>query len=146
MYGYLQMNTAGMFKDYDRFINQLTASIKGQREAISFYRGLLQLAPSEFARNQVQFALSDEQRHNQILTNLYVHLTGHQPSVNPQPKIPSNFLNGLTQALNDELEAADTYKQMYLNANQVWIRDIFFDIMHDEHEHATRFAYVRGTL
>jgi rubrerythrin len=147
MYGYQHVvATTAMFKDYNRFINDLTASIKGQREAIAFYQSLAQLAPSEFARNQVEFALRDEQTHNQMLTQLYLHLTGTQPRVNPQPKLPTNFIAGLTQALNDELAAADTYKRMYLNANQVQIRDIFFDIMNDEHEHATRFAYVRGTL
>ncbi|HJV47251.1 MAG TPA: ferritin-like domain-containing protein [Bacillota bacterium] len=146
MYDYRQATHTTMFRDYNRFIQDLRNSIKGEREAIAFYTRLAELAPSSYARNQVMFALRDEQRHNQMLTNLYIQLTGSRPGIRVSPQLPTNFISGLTTALNDELAAADTYKSMYLNALDRNIQNIFFDIMHDEHEHATRFAYVRGTL
>ena len=85
-------------------------------------------------------AYQDETRHYKILNQLYSQLTGDTLVLTPAFQPPVDYHSGVRRAMNDELQAAHLYKRIYLNAQSRNIRDIFFDIMHDEQEHATRFA------
>ena len=134
------------FRDYNLFLIHLQSSIQGEREGIDFYERLAMLAPTNCSREAVLQAWQDEQRHNNVLSTLYLQLTGTKPQVYSQMDVPASFLQGLKKAVKDELDRADTYKQMYLNAQKRLVRDIFFDIMNDEHKHAIRFSYTRETL
>jgi rubrerythrin len=144
MFDFIQINLMAHFRDYNRFLLDLQNSIQSERGAIDFYEQLARLAPTHFSRETVQQALRDEQRHNNVLTALYLQLTGTEPVISSQTNVSVTFLQGLETAVEDELTAAEIYKRMCLNARKRLIRDIFFDIMNDEHQHAIRFAYTKG--
>lgn len=146
MYDFNQINLMAYFRDYNLFLIHLQSSIQGEREGIDFYEHLAMLAPTNFSREAVLQAWQDEQRHNNVLSTLYLQLTGTKPQIFSQMVVPVSFLQGLKKAVKDELDRADTYKQMYLNAQKRLVRDIFFDIMNDEHKNAIRFSYTRETL
>jgi rubrerythrin len=131
-----------MFKDYAKFIADLQAAINDEASTIDFYTRLMAMAPCEDAKMNIRAARDDEQKHLHMLCNLYVTLTGQQPNIEKTPVKCISFCDGIKLALQNELAAADGYRNMYLATYYLRIRDIFFEIMTDEMEHATRFVFV----
>ncbi|WP_418790810.1 ferritin family protein [Phosphitispora sp. TUW77] len=131
-----------MFADFYKFINDLAAAINGEYKAIKFYTELAAIAPCKEAREFIIYARDDEKKHYQMFCRLYLELTGRHPVVaEPHIQMP-DFCTGVMESVNDELEAADMYRGMLLSTTNIAIRDIMFEAMTDELEHATRFTFV----
>lgn len=131
-----------MFCDPQKWLGDLETALAGEAGAIQFYGYLESIAPSNEARKQVDFARKDEIKHHRMFTQLYERLTGHcPPVVNPVVTRPT-FADGVYMAFNDELDAAELYKGMLLSVHNLAIRDMMFEIMTDEMEHASRFSMI----
>ncbi len=136
-----------IFRDPGEFIYNLNKAIKGQAEAIKFYKELRNIAPNTFHKRQVEHALEDERKHYHILGSLYNHLTDRR--VQPVDEIPVNiksYREALKEAVEDELMAVELYRSMYLSTFDIAIRDLLFDIMNDEMEHADRLTLLYADL
>lgn len=131
-----------MFKDYNKFIADVQIAINNEITAVEFYTKLMDMAPCADAKNQIEHPRDDEMKHYRMLCQLYMALTGYQPAVQKSITNVTDFCSGIEEALNDELSAAESYRDMYLNTSNMSIRDILFEIMTDEMEHATRFSFV----
>ncbi|MCL6444271.1 MAG: ferritin-like domain-containing protein [Alicyclobacillus sp.] len=129
------------FKDPNTFISQLTGAINDQASAVKFYEVLEGMAPSKY-RDFVNHAKNDEMVHFRLLSKLYRRLTGYQPSVQAETTQFSSYKEGIEIAFRRELEAAELYRDMYLNTRVPEIRDILFKTMTDEMEHAQRFNFL----
>ncbi|WP_227762705.1 ferritin-like domain-containing protein [Zhaonella formicivorans] len=129
------------FKNRQQFMMDLERGLHGEAEAIAFYTSLLRMAPDDLARRNIRHALEDERKHYRQFSELYRQLTGMSPEVPiPPPAVIPDYRKGLIEAFEDELEAAELYRGMYLNALTRAVRDLMFEIMTDEMEHADRFA------
>ena len=128
------------------FLEMLQQAISGEASAVEFYTMLLAMAPSDFARDQVAHALADEKKHLANFSAVYHRLTGLQPR--PEVSVPAfdTFLAGIEYAIIDELEAYEMYRDMLLMVSDQWIRDIMFDALTDEMEHAVRFTNLAAML
>jgi rubrerythrin len=133
------------FKDYDTFMSQLTRAINDQASAVKFYDVLEEMAPKQY-RDFVTHAKNDEMVHVRLFSKLYRRLTGYDPSVQVQATQFSSYQEGLEIAFRSELEAAETYRDMYLNTRVPKIRDVLFKTMTDEMEHAQRFNFLYTVL
>lgn len=65
-----------------------------------------------------------------------------QPVYRPQRKSFHNLQEGLRLAYQDELEAYEFYRDIYLMTSHPLIRDVFFRALTDESEHALRFGFL----
>lgn len=130
-----------MFKDRPGFLRDLGLAIRGEAEAIAYYAALLKMAPDALAKRNIEHILNDEKEHFQMFTELNYRLTGKRFNVPipPPPKL-TNYEDALIKAFEDELEAVELYKAMFLNALTLPIRDTMFSIMTDEIEHADRLS------
>jgi rubrerythrin len=144
---YAAQREGAAFTDQGRFLQMVLQAIYKEREAQLFYRTLEERADSPFQSRQIHHAFQDEVKHESMLTELYQTLTGQQPVVlEPQfPEIP-DYQTAIRNAFEDELDAAEMYRSMYLMTRLRWVRDIMFQLMTDEMEHATRFSYIRAEL
>jgi len=136
-----------MYKSFHQFLQNLLQAISGEAQAIDFYSRVLNIAPTASAKNDFQHALEDEKEHYQLLSWLYTSLTSQTPQV--PPFIPVSFqsyTDAVDQAVQDELEAYEMYRDMYLSTNDPVARDILLRTYTDEGEHATRFTYQRALL
>ncbi|TCP53832.1 rubrerythrin [Tumebacillus sp. BK434] len=135
------------FADRKRFLQLVLKAIYNEREAQLLYRDLEVRAVTPFQKRQIRHAYNDEVKHERLLSHLYHTLTGRQPQVAypPRPEIP-DFQTALRGAFEDELEAVELYRDMYLMTQLQWVRDVLFQLFTDEYEHATRFAYLRAEL
>lgn len=131
-----------MFKDYNQFIIDLEMAINDEAEAAAFYTRLMEIAPCEEAREFIRHARDDEREHFRMFSDLFTALTGRQPLVRQPVVNTPEFCEGVKEALKGELEAAHLYRDMYLSTSSSHIRDILFEAMTDEMEHATRFNFV----
>lgn len=131
-----------MFRDYNKFVADVQRAINDEITAVEFYTKLMDMAPCDDAKRQIKHPKDDEMKHYKMLCQLYTALTGYQPMVQKSITNVTDFCGGVQKALEDELSAAEAYREMYLNTSNLKIRDIIFEIMTDEMEHATRFSFV----
>jgi len=130
------------FRDYARFLSNLTQAIHDEATAISFYRILMESAQNETQRANIEHAYNDEQQHLKMFTHLYHKLTGKQPGVEREKVSFASYEVGLEKALAGELSAAELYRNMYLSVRLPRVRDMLFRALTDEMEHAQRFSYI----
>lgn len=130
------------FRDYGRFLSNLTKAIRDEATAIGFYRMLMESAQNETQRANIEHAYKDEQQHLKMFTHLYQKLTGKQASIQRDKVTFSNYEAGLEQAFAAELSAAEMYRDMYLSVRLPRIRDMLFRALTDEMEHAQRFNFI----
>jgi len=130
----------------DRLATQVQKFMQDQANATAFYGQLLEQTPGEELKDYVRHAMEDEQKHYRVLGELYRELTGRTYETQAQPTEFANLRAGLKMAMDDEYEASEEYRDVYLRYNNLRVRDLFFELMHDELEHATRFQYVLQSL
>lgn len=139
-----------LFTDPAKFLDDTLKAIFDERKAQLFYRALLAMATTPFQKRNIQHALDDEIKHEKMLTRIYHTLTGQAPPV-PYPTMANvgaipDLATGLQMALEDELEAAEHYRDMFRMTTVLWLRDELFELQTDEMEHATRFSFLRAEL
>lgn len=127
-------------------LQKIEESIQDEVSATAFYGQLEQAAESPPVKDYIRHAKEDEQKHARLLQDLYRDLTGRTFAAQPQPVPFANLLEGLKRALDDELEAAESYREIYLANRDERIRAVFFELMTDEMEHATRFTWAQWYL
>jgi rubrerythrin len=133
-------------RDRELLGTQVQKFIQDQANAAAFYRELMEQVPGQELKAYVEHALEDEQKHYQMLTQLYRELTGRTYEAQAQPTEFADLRTGLKMAMDDEYEASEEYRDVYLRYQNQQIRDLFFELMNDELEHATRFNYVLQSL
>lgn len=134
------------FRDYGRFISDLTRAINSEATAIHFYHGLMGSAENDVQRSYIEHAYRDEKRHLNMFTYLYQKLMGKQPAISRDKVTYATYLAGIEKAFDSELQAAELYRNMYLAVRLPKVRDVLFRALTDEMEHAQRFNFIYTQL
>lgn len=113
--------------------------MKDQVTAANFYRELGEMAENETVKRYIMHAREDEQEHYRLLRQLHQELTGRTFEARPAKVTYASLTDGLLKAIDDEVEAYEEYRNEYLRYTDPRIRQLFFELMTDEIEHATRF-------
>lgn len=89
----------------------------------------------------------DEYRHAQLSVCYYYRLTGCYPYIAPyQPKpIPADLEEVFLGRVKPETADMQKYKELYLMTRDPQLRDIAFNAMNDEAQHAIRLLYLAET-
>ncbi|UOF88609.1 ferritin-like domain-containing protein [Fodinisporobacter ferrooxydans] len=155
MYPYIQagyrsewmpMLSSHFHHDFTAFLLQLQKAIHEEATAIYFYQNLIAMAPKEWHKKWIEHPYKDEKKHLRILSELYWRITGRQPVVQAAQTVFGNYKEGLLKALESELEAFESYRDLYLATDRADIRDVLFETMTDEQEHALRFSFLYHDL
>jgi len=133
-------------KSFEDILQYIYKSIVDEATAAEFYGQLLRQAPNQLHREFIQHARQDELIHLKAFIRLYHHYTGKMPQYTIHPVIYSDYKGGILQALENELEAAEFYRDVQLSTTDQLIRDTFYFAMIDELEHATQFSTLYNTL
>lgn len=127
-------------------VRQLEAFMDDEATAVKFYTELLRDAKEEDlgerAVDFIKHARDDEETHIRLFSDLYRSLTGGTYEPRAKEVRYASLREGVAMALADELEAAEEYRTVYLRETDRRVRNIFFETMTDEMEHATRFSFV----
>ncbi|WP_054870971.1 ferritin family protein [Caloranaerobacter sp. TR13] len=123
--------------------NQLVQAMKGELEAIKYYERLIKMAPNQEEADIIRAFYKDEKKHYNNFRHLYMMMTGRQPTIPPinMPEF-DNYLQGVEQAILDELDAYEFYRDIYLSNINPYVRSLFFEAFTDENEHAAHLNYL----
>jgi rubrerythrin len=123
-----------------QLILNIHKSIEDEAVAIQLYTWMLQEARDPLAKDFIEHALNDEKEHLEDFTKLYVHFTGHRPHIQLQPLPTQTYKQALVSALKAELGAQEFYRKIFMGCTDQMVKDVFFNAMMDEVEHAIRFS------
>lgn len=154
---YLPMNTASRYDPYGQMrqhpmsyktlreaLTLIKQSVAGEREDELFYDYLISLAPSQEEKEIIQGIRDDERKHNQMFRSMYQELTGQ--TIPPQAEVefdkPKSYIDGIRRALFGELAAMERYRDIRAGLPSRYHRDMVFEILTDELEHAQKYNYI----
>lgn len=120
-------------------VQRLEAYMKDQVTAAAFYRELEEAADDARVKEYLRHAREDEQKHYRLLRRRYQALTGRPYEAAPTQVTYASLTDGLFKAIDGEIEAFEEYRDEYLRQTEQQDRQLFFELMTDEIEHATRF-------
>ncbi len=122
---------------------QLMKAMRGEAEARKYYKKLMGMAPNEKEADIIEHFYEDETKHLSKFRMLFEMITGKEPEIS-NVKAPDfdSYIEGIEQAILDELEAYEFYRDIYLVNNNPIVRDVFFEAYTDENEHAAHLNYL----
>lgn len=111
------------------------------------YKNMMCMTKNEKIRKQIEFAYKDEIKHYSMFQNIVFALTGNVPEV-PTPKVEhyDKLIDAVESSINGELAAVELYRRIRAMLPTRQLRDMLYEIITDEQEHATRFVYVFADL
>ncbi|GGE08418.1 hypothetical protein GCM10011571_07140 [Marinithermofilum abyssi] len=121
-------------------INDIAKAVNGEYQAVVCYEQLALKAPTPAEKARIQEIRQDEVRHFQMFSQIYMRLTGRQPSVHVQA-CPRTYKEGLDAFVRDELETVDFYLDIADKATDPLIKEAFRRAALDEQNHAGWFQY-----
>ena len=135
-----------MRKGADLFVDKLKQAIEGEYKDYYFYKSMYDKTDDPLWQDFIQHMYEDEKSHYEMFQQLYYMMTGTFVQ-NPKKPIPCyNLKECVKQALVDELEGVETYKEMLLTIPFQQAYNPLFIAMHDEMEHAIRMSTMYNSL
>ncbi|MBY0222810.1 MULTISPECIES: ferritin-like domain-containing protein [Sporosarcina] len=124
------------------FVNQLKSAIEDEYKSYFYYKSMYQLTNDPLWQEFIRHAYEDEKSHYEMFQQLYYMMTGKFVP-NPKKLAPcTNLKECAKNALVDELDAVEQYKEMLLTVPFDQAYDPVFIAMHDEMEHAIRMSTI----
>ncbi|OIJ11470.1 cupin [Anaerobacillus alkalilacustris] len=120
----------------------ILSGIKREASAIDLYSRLANVAPNYNHKNDILYALEGKKAQFMQFSNLYMTLTGRQPSYQID-KIPfHSYQEGLEKAYDAEIEGYEEYQKSSLLTQNPFVRNVFLWAFTSEKENAARFGYL----
>ena len=130
-----------MYPGADHLTQDISKAINGQYSAIACYTKLAELAPTGEERKQILEIRKDEISHYQVFSQIFISITGTQPTPQMTETCPTSYKAGLQSAFKDEQETVDFYLDIAEKAQDPFIKEKFKRAAADEQNHAVWFLY-----
>jgi rubrerythrin len=127
----------------------IETAIDDEATAANFYREIARALDSVRQRRAAEWvrrAVQDEQKHAELLQEFHQTRYGTTHTPRPRQKSVRNIRQALTEALGDEFEDVEKYRNAYVGATDEYLRQLFFLLMTDEMRHADVFLYALQAL
>ncbi len=125
-------------------VTMVKNSISDEAEDAAMYEVLINMAPTEEAKEIITNIRDDEKIHNRILREVFTELTGvvlpNLPETTNYPKI--TYIDGIKKAFMGELKAVEKYREIltYMPNKELYNKILY--IMTDEMKHAIKYNYL----
>jgi len=122
---------------------ELIKAMHGELSSKEYYKRLVDCSEDKGDKEIISCFIKDESKHYNNFYNLYIKLTGYAPVIS-KLKIPefANYIEGITQAIKDEADAFEFYRNIFITYKNPEIRDIFLEAFTDESKHAIKLNYL----
>jgi len=136
-----------MYRQNKTLLDLISEAMKDEKHDTIKYKRMLEMTEKDKVRKQIEFAYKDEQKHYKMFQNIVYMLTGKKFDV-PEPKVEEykSLLPAVESSINGELEAVELYRKIFSMLRTIQMRDMLYEIITDEQEHATRFVYLYSML
>jgi len=146
---YGKSNEGGSYYgDYDRKLLQLLKeAMLDEKKDYRKYRSMAEMTDNREIIEQIRFAYEDEAKHYEMFQEIYEEITGRDIQIKaPEQENPDRFIDAVKSSINGELEAVELYRDIRAMFKGKKHRDMLYEIITDEQEHATRFVYLYSML
>lgn len=128
-------------------INLILEAMRDEKQDRAKYNMMMDMTDDEKIKRQINFAYVDEGKHYKMFRHILHCLTGRTTDVQvTEVKKPDNLLDAVETSIDGELEAVEMYRNIKSMLPQTNLRDMLYEIITDEQEHATRFVYVYSMM
>lgn len=136
------------YGDYDRkLLDLLKEAMTDERKDHRKYRNMIDMTDNKEIIEQIRHAYEDEARHYEMFQEIYEELTGNDIQIlSPDPEHQDRLIDAVKSSINAELEAVELYREIRAMLRGKKYRNMLFEIITDEQEHATRFVYLYSML
>jgi rubrerythrin len=136
------------YDDYDRKLPELLKeAMADEKKDYRKYRSMSEMTDNKEVIRQLKFAYEDEAKHYDMFQEIYEDLTGMNVEVQaPEGDKFSRFIDAVKSSIDGELEAVEFYRGIRAMLKSKRHRDMLYEIITDEQEHATRFVYLYSML
>lgn len=147
MYQNENRNYADMNNTSKKFIDLLIDAMKDERYDRIKYKNMMEMTKNEKIKEQLAFAYEDEGKHYKMFQYIFYQFTGKEIDI-PIPEVEEydELVDAVEASINGELEAVEMYRKIQSMLPTIGLRDMLFEIITDEQEHATRLTYVFSIL
>ncbi|GAB6137743.1 ferritin-like domain-containing protein [Halanaerobaculum tunisiense] len=131
--------------DINHLLKQLYLAIESALRDAAYYRALAAIAPDRLAENLFEEFAKDERGHAYQFRQAYERLTGetYTAEQNYDIDIPEDeYESAIAKSIWEDTAQYKDYKSYYLMTNNHYLRDIFFNALHDKMYHAVRELYL----
>lgn len=136
-----------MYKTPQKLVDLLVEAMKDERSDRAKYKAMMEMTCSDKCRKQINFAFEDEGKHYKMFQYIYRQLTGQDIEIPlPRPDKINSLKEAIEGSIQGELEAVELYRKIYAMLPNRQMRDMLYEIITDEQEHATRFVYLCGCV
>lgn len=146
--GYGMMNpmmpmAGNMMQPPKELLDLIMEAMKDERHDRVKYKNMMDMTRSEKIKKQINFAFEDEGKHYKMFQRIYYMLTGNKIDI-PIPPVEKydKLIDAIETSINGELGAVELYRKIYSLLPTRQLRDMLYEIITDEQEHATRFTYL----
>lgn len=128
-------------------IDLIIEAMKDERHDRVKYKMMMDMTKKDKIKEQIRFAYEDEGKHYKMFQYIFYQLTGKQIDI-PIPEVEEydELIDAVESSINGELAAVELYRKIQSMLPNIGLRDMLFEIITDEQEHATRFTYVFSML
>lgn len=132
-----------MNKPPEKLLDLLVEAMKDERADRVKYKTMMEMTCKGKCRRQINFAYEDEGKHYKMFQHIYRQLTGQDIDIPaPKPEKFDSMKEAIESSIEGELEAVELYRRIHAMLPNRMMRDMVFEIITDEQEHATRFVYL----
>lgn len=128
-------------------INLIMDAMKDELHDRAKYGKMMEMTDDDKVRRQIEFAYDDEGKHYRMFRQMMRCLTGTAPEISvPEIERYGSLKDAVESSIDGELEAVELYRRIRSSLPTPGLRDMMYEIITDEQEHATRFVYVYSIL
>ena len=126
----------------------LIEAMKDERHDRVKYKRMMEMTNDPLVKKQIRFAYEDEGKHYKMFKQIYTQLMGKQVEV----PLPTNIekydslMKAVQSSIDGELGAVELYRKILAMIPNMQMRDMVYEIITDEQEHASRFIYLYAML
>lgn len=93
----------------NNLVSDIIKAINGEYSAVVCYEQIASIAPTQEERDQIFEIRKDEIRHLRVFSEIYISLTGRQPTTKITEPCPMDYRAAVLSAFKDEQETTDFY-------------------------------------
>lgn len=134
------------YKTLEEALELVEQAVTGEREDILFYDYLISEAPTREEKEIIAGIRDDEKKHYKMFRRIFEDFTGEaiEAPKDVEFEKPDTYIEGVRKAFFGELAAAEKYRDIIAGMPNRYYRDMVFEIMTDELEHADKYNYINS--
>ena len=125
-------------------LDLIVKAMKAERHDTVKYKIMMEMTDNADVKKQTKIAYDDELKHYQMFRQIYYKLSGKVVNIPLPNEVEKydNIIDAVKSSIEGENEAVDLYRDIYALIPNQYIKNIVFEVITDEIEHANRFVYL----